>query len=310
MPACPQSLLATLALAAWHLTLATLLALPACLVPSGPVLAGSLMGSSALRSTQAALASELARNAFGEPLVVRSQELARQAEGHAYAVLELPFPQVSAILADRAQWCELLMLHLNNKYCRTTDEEGTPRIELYVGKKQEQPVRSATRLRFVWMPAPARPDYVAVQMEAPDGPYDTRDYTLVAEAVPLDSQRTFLHFGYAFAYGRTSHFAIHLYLATIGRDKVGFSPQPGGPEGEPGYVGGMRGVVERNVMRYVLAIRSHATAATLPPGHRLEARLQAWFDATERYARQLHETDRDAYLKMKRNEFRRLSSPP
>ena len=43
---------------------------------------------------------------------------------------------------------------------------------------------------------------------------------------------------------RRSSDPITWYLATIGRDKVGFSPQPGGPDArEPQYVGGVRGVV-------------------------------------------------------------------
>jgi hypothetical protein len=33
--------------------------------------------------------------------------------------------------------------------------------------------------------------------------------------------------------------------------------------------------------------------------------VQSWFAASEVYARQLHEIDREAYLEMKRNEYRR-----
>ena len=33
-----------------------------------------------------------------------------------------------------------------------------------------------------------------------------------------------------------------------------------------------------------------------------------WFDSTERYARQLHEVDRDDYLAMKRNEYKRMKT--
>ena len=35
-------------------------------------------------------------------------------------------------------------------------------------------------------------------------------------------------------------------------------------------------------------------------------RLQDWFSATERYATQLHEVDRAAYLDMKRREYQRM----
>jgi hypothetical protein len=266
------------------------------------------LGSAALAKARQALAPELAANAFGEPLLVRSEESARDVEGHAYAMLELPYPRVVQALADRAQWCQMLMLHLNNKFCRGTQEPGVPRIELYVGRKGEQPVRSATRLNFTWVAALVRPEYAVVEMAAPDGPYDTRDYDLVFEAIPVGGERTFLHLGYAFSYGGASRLAMRLYLATVGRDKVGFTPAPdAGGDGPPRLVGGMRGVVERNVMRYLLAIRCQAAAA---PGATLDERLACWFDATERYPRQLHEVERADYMHMKRNEFRRLAEAP
>lgn len=273
--------------------------------------AATLAGAAALHSLHANMDGELVRNAFGEPLVIRSQEGSRSIDGHAYATLDTPFAQVAAVLQSRTQWCELLMLHLNNKYCRTTDEDGMPRVELFVGRKGEQPVRSATRMRFIWLQPLVRADYAAAQMAAPDGPYDTRDYTLVAEAVPLQGGKTFIHLGYGFTYGGTSHFAMHLYLSTIGRDKVGFSREPAPADGtEPGHVRGMRGVIERNVMRYLLALRSHLDAAHLPSDERTEARLRAWFDATEKHPKQLHEIEREDYLKMKQNEFRRLAAAP
>ena len=42
------------------------------------------------------------------------------------------------------------------------------------------------------------------------------------------------------------------------------------------------------------------------PARQREQRLATWFDATEQYALQLHELDRNDYLAMKRNEFRRM----
>jgi hypothetical protein len=77
-----------------------------------------------------------------------------------------------------------------------------------------------------------------------------------------------------------------------------------------GYVGGMRGVVERNTMRYYLAIDTYLDSLSAPPPQRRDQRLQAWFEATERYPRQLHEVTREAYLRMKRDEVRRQESAP
>jgi hypothetical protein len=91
---------------------------------------------------------------------------------------------------------------------------------------------------------------------------------------------------------------MQTYLATSGAAKVGFSRDEGGQ-----LVGGMRGVLERNTMRYFLAIDAFLDTADLPRDVREERRMAAWFDATERYPRQLHEMSRSDYLGYKRADF-------
>ena len=86
---------------------------------------------------------------------------------------------------------------------------------------------------------------------------------------------------------------MQAYLATAGASKVGFTAN------------GVRGTVERNAMRYYLAIDSYLDTMSLPADQRVEQRLQQWFSATERYPRQLHEMDRSTYVMMKRQEYGR-----
>jgi hypothetical protein len=64
--------------------------------------------------------------------------------------------------------------------------------------------------------------------------------------------------------------------------------------------------VERNTMRYYLAIDAYLASLAAPPAQQRMRRLEAWFAATEQYARQLHEVERADYLAMKQNEFRRV----
>ena len=71
---------------------------------------------------------------------------------------------------------------------------------------------------------------------------------------------------------------------------------------------GVRGVVERNTMRYYLAIDAYLGAVDAPAAEQFEKRIQTWFTATERYPRQLHELERDAYLNMKRAEYKRQNA--
>jgi hypothetical protein len=61
-------------------------------------------------------------------------------------------------------------------------------------------------------------------------------------------------------------------------------------------------VVERNTMRYYLAIEAFLGALAAPPQARFEKRLRDWFAAAERYPRQLHEMEQGEYLDMKRKE--------
>jgi len=104
---------------------------------------------------------------------------------------------------------------------------------------------------------------------------------------------------------------MQTYLATTGADKVGFTQVDSSSAGTPpALIGGVRGLVERNTMRYYLAIDSYFQAAPGIPVAQLAQRLQSWFGATETYPRQLHETDRAAYLEMKHAEYERQQPSP
>ena len=76
-------------------------------------------------------------------------------------------------------------------------------------------------------------------------------------------------------------------------------------KGQPIYIGGMRGAIERNAMRYYLAIDAYLASLRSPADQQVEKRIQTWFDATERYPRQLREMDRKTYVAMKRGEYER-----
>ncbi|MCD6079109.1 MAG: hypothetical protein K0R89_3053 [Ramlibacter sp.] len=271
----------------------------------GMAQAAAALGPAALHARHASLAPQLAQNPFGGPVVLQSQEQSRRIEGDVYAVIDHPFATVQAALSDPGRWCEILILHLNTKHCRRADGAEGPRVEVRVGKKHQQSLASATLLAFGWKAPVTGPEYLAVQMDAADGPYDTRDYQLMAEAVPLEGGRTFLHMGYALSHGAASEFAMKVYLGTVAQSKVGFTRTRGGDDG---LVGGMRGVVERNTMRYYLAIDAYLDSLALPGEQQLERRLQAWFDATEKFPRQLHEVERDDYLRMKRAELKRVTA--
>ena len=267
-------------------------------------------GPDGLRAKHRSLGPVLADNPFKGPLFLESDEAPRTLQGDVYAVVDYPFATVSTALGDARHWCDVLILHLNVKYCRRRQADSGPRIDLRIGKKHDQPLASATPVAFAWHAAPATAEYMQVDLEAPEGPFDTRNYRILVEAVAIGADQTFLHMGYSFGYGAVGRIAMQAYLGTIGRDKVGFTPtRPAGQGEPPDYVGGLRGLVERNTMRYYLAIDAYLSGLGAPPADQLEKRLRAWFAATERYPRQLHEIERDEYLAMKRGEVRRQQSP-
>jgi hypothetical protein len=218
-------------------------------------------------------------------------------------VLDYPLEKVAAALRTQEQWCDVLILHLNTKYCRAAEVNGGPGLTVYIGKKDPQPLDQAYRVDFAYR-ADSTPDYLDVRMSADKGPVGTSDYRILVEAGAVDSRKTLLHLTYSYSYGMAGKLGMQGYLATVGASKVGFTVT-GDEGGKPAYIGGVRGVVERNTMRYYLAIDSYLKEMDAPGTEQFERRLKDWFNATERYARQLREVEREEYMDMKRAEYQR-----
>ena len=255
-----------------------------------------------LRAKYGQLQEQLRNNNYHRALHIDSSQTGDTLRGDIYAVLEHPFSQVSAALKDPSDWCDILILPFNTKYCHAAGSDGAASLHVRIGRKYDQPVRDAYRLDFALRAVAASPDYFESRLDAPVGPVGTRDYRIVVAAVPLGTDRTFLHLSYSYGFGFAGRVGLQAYLATAGASKVGFTIAGRDGNGQPIYIGGVRGVIERNVMRYYLAIDAHLAAMSAPPGQQLEKRIETWFDATERYPRQLHEMDRATYLAMKRGE--------
>jgi hypothetical protein len=258
-----------------------------------------------LQAKYVSLGGRLQHNPFQRALALDSSESSSDLKGDIYAVVDYPFPIVGAALKGAKQWCDVLILHINTKYCRaTTDPIGTV-LKLSVGKKTVQPIEDAYPLEFSYRVAEATPTYLEIRLDAEEGPLSTRNYHITLQAMPVGNDRTFVHLTYSYEYGLAGRLAMKAYLATIGRSKVGFTITGNRPNGEPEYIGGMRGVAERNTMRYYLAIDAYLGALNAAPRSQLQQRLQSWYLATEQYPRQLHELDRTAYVEMKQSEYRR-----
>jgi len=272
----------------------------------GFVLCGTALAQDApsLRAKHASLQERLANNQFGRPLALESTQTSGDLKGDVYVVVDHAYPLVQQALQSADHWCDILILHLNVKRCRVGDEGGKM-LALSVGRKFDQPIEDAYELDFAFRVASNKPDYLQVQLTAPVGPLSTKNYRIQVEATPVDARRTVIHMSYAYGYGLAARMAMQTYLATLGSKKVGFTITDHKPDGKPEYIGGVLGLLERNTMRYYLAIDAYLAAYSLPPTEQIERRIREWYASTERYAPQLREMEKAEYLEMKRKEIRR-----
>jgi len=253
----------------------------------------------ALTARYQALRPQLETNVYGVPIHIESAEDGELRRGEVYGVLTHSFPRLSEALRNPREWCEIALLHLNIKTCTHEKRDGADALTFYSGRKFYEPPEKAYVLRYAFRVDAARTDYLAVTLTAPSGPLGTSDYLIAFEAIPL-GQATFVHFRYAYRPSLTSSFATGGYLATLGSGKVGFTVTGRDRQGRSEHIGGVRGIVERNAMRYYLAIQAYFETRDKSSAQRFER----WFDLTERYPVQLHELEKPEYLQYKLQERR------
>lgn len=258
-----------------------------------------------LRAKYDSLKKQLAANQFHKPLHLDSNEKPDGVAGDMYAVINHPFTTVSATLNLPKNWCDILILHFNVKHCRALTKGNAIILNVSIGKKHNQPLEKSYPVAFNYRVIEQNYNYLQVRLEADKGPLSTRNYSITFEATPLQNGHTFVHLAYSYSYGFVGNLALRTYLNTVGGDKVGFTIVDRRADGEIIYINGARGIVERNTMRYYLAIEAFLNALTMPPAEQFEKRLLDWFSATERYPRQLHEMDKNTYLSMKYQEYAR-----
>ena len=259
------------------------------------LIAGSAQAqdAAALRARHAALHAQLADNPFGRALHVESTTSGSAHKGEIHAVIEQPYKVVAAALGRTAHWCEILLLQVNIKRCDATDDA----LAAHITRKPRDTVDQAHRIDFGFT-ARQSADYFNAALRAATGPVGTRDYAIVVQAAPLDARRTLLHMSYAYKLGTMARLAMDAYLAGPGREKYGFSIVGREADGRPVYVDGVRGVVERNAMRYYLAVEAHLASQVLEP------RLRRWYTEVTRYPQLREEITLEQYLQMKQASVR------
>jgi hypothetical protein len=273
--------------------------------PSTPV-GAPLTPSLSLLATRQSLHSRLADSPFKLPLIIESVESTDTIKGDVYAQIKYSFASVSASLSSPQAWCDILILHLNTKSCvlqaQNSDVVSNQTLILTVGEKQEHPFAANFPIKLSWKNDQQNADHLQISLAADNGPLSTKDYRILLEAIPIQGGETFIHFSYAYGFGGAAKILMQTYLGTIGRSKVGFTVTGKRSNGDPIYITGLAGLIERNTMRYHLAVDAYLGALQVPPPAQFEKRIIDWFTATERYSRQLHELNLTEYIDMKRSQ--------
>ena len=239
----------------------------------------------------------IADSAFEEPLHVESIEEDDWVRGDIHALLNIPHEALAAALANVEAWCEILFLHINVKAC--VHDAAAGHLTLFMGRARYQDPAVAEQIHFRFRVDHVEDDSLALMLHTDRGPHGIREVRIELQAAPIDEDTSLLRMHYALRYGRLARTVLALYFTFGGRHLIGFSIEDTDEAGEPVHVGGLRGMIERNTMRFYFALKAYLRH---PEPDQLEARLDHWFDLTERYPDQLRVRDRDDYLAQKARE--------
>ena len=242
-------------------------------------------------------------NAADLPLRIESSSVDGKVEGQVHGHLAFPFAMVSSTLRDPAAWCAIIALHQNVKACVHVERADADLLRVYNGKKHFQDAENAIVSEYVFAPDASDPSRMVISLTAATGPLGTSDHRIVLDARAEPGGGTAVVSRYHYQLSQLAQTSLRLYLATRGRDKIGFTVVGENAQGEPQYVTGVRGLIERNAVRYYLAITAYLESRDIPAPSASEWRAGRWYDLTQTYAAQLHEVERADYLANKRREF-------
>lgn len=217
------------------------------------------------------------------------------------SIVETPFETLADALAQPENWCQFIPLHFNIKACTYQMIDGQAQLTFYSGRKTYQPPEDSYEMTYQFVVMQHDESQLRLHLHADRGPVGTKRYQIVLAAIPVE-EGTLLHIESSYRPSFLSTMLTRSYLATVGRGKVGFSLKTD-KEGKAKPVQGIKGIIERNVMRYHIAINTFLSTQSLPDANRHEVTMTRWFRENDSYPRQLHEMDEEDYLNIKRKEW-------
>ncbi len=264
------------------------------------LLSFSAWGEATLLERYHRLKGGLSTTLPGTNISVTSSEQDGVLSAQISSILHYPFNTVSSALAKAENWCQFTPLHFNIKACTYETQEGETQLTFYSGRKSYQSPEESFSMDYRFEALHQDERTLSLRLRAEHGPANTRDYRLMIDIMAVE-EGTLLHIHSSYRPSFLSALLTSSYLSTFGRNKVGFSRVAS--DGESRLVQGIRGVIERNVMRYHLAIDAYLSSSPLSEPSRHEATLVNWFRLNEHYPEQLHEMAQSKYLMIKRKEW-------
>ena len=211
------------------------------------------------------------------------------------------FQDLAEPLSRIENWCKFKILHLNVKACVYEVKGEDQKLTFYSGKKEYQTPKQAEPLTLNF-DSTLDEELLNVVLFAKKGPFGTKNYHIGLDMIPTGNG-VYAEFRISQEINSLVRIAMSGYLNTVGSDKVGFTITGYDQDDNPIYVGGIPGMSERNLVRYLLAVDVFMKTLHDKNPDIFMNRAKMWFDATEEYALQLHEVSREDYLEAKKREY-------
>ena len=212
-----------------------------------------------MQSLYRSLQPRLAQSPFQRELVLDSIEASERLSGVIYATLDAPLASLELVNRSPQRWCEILLLISNTKSCIVGRQDDAPALQMRMGTKGPQALASTTPMDFRFETSAPQAAVLETHLSSANGPMGTKDGTLRVQAIALGPHKSFIHLHYSYRSSLAGRLATGVYLQTLGRGKVGFSKEqaPSSEARRPAdaqFVGGVRGIIERNTMRYFMGL--------------------------------------------------------
>jgi len=209
------------------------------------------------------------------------------------ALVPVTFTELANFYRDDSQWCQAFFANVYVKSCYKN--QRSLRL-FYNNNDRYQDLEAAFRFDYRIETQQLDPTRLYISLIAASGPLGSFDYQLNIEAQAANAGNSFIRLVYQARYGWLARSAVYVYLKTLGGGKVGFSHDQ---DNKP--VEGLRGVLERNAMRYLLALSAYFT--NHESGKPYTVTLKNWHDYAQVFQDELQEIDWNAYQSLKTKEY-------